>query len=116
MTANLILKNALVYTVDPERSQVQAIAISENKILFVGSNEDVTRYIEADTTVVDLGGKLVLPAFVDSHMHPAHGAYLYQYQLSLFNVTGGDLIQAYLQVIREFVRAHPSSSWIIGGG
>ena len=116
MSADLVLKNASVYTVNLERSWAQAIAVSRGKIIMVGSNDEVETCIESETIVVDLEGKMVLPAFVDSHMHPAHGAYLYQYQLSLFNVTGDDQVQAYLKVIREFVEAHPDSPWIIGGG
>ena len=113
---NLILKNGAVYTVDPERSWAQAIAIADDSIVFVGSNENVEAYIEPDSVVIDLDGKMVLPAFVDSHMHPALSAHLYQYRLSLFNVTGEEPIQAYLNAIREFTEKNADESWIIGGG
>jgi len=116
MNANLVLKNASVYTVDESRSCAQAIAISDQKIIFVGSNTDVEAYIDTDTTVIDLDGKMVLPAFVDSHMHPAHSAHLYQYGLSLFDVADNDLSQAYLNAIREFTEKNPNAPWIIGGG
>ena len=59
---------------------------------------------------------MVLPAFVDSHMHPAQSAHLYQYQLGLFDVTGEDQIKAYLDAIREFAEKNPDAPWIIGGG
>ena len=116
MKADLVLKNALVYTVDSNRSLAQAIAVANKRIIVVGSNEDVEHCIQPDTVVVDLGGKVVLPAFVDSHMHPAHGAYLYQYQLSLFNIVGTDQIHAYLDAIRDFAALHSDSEWILGGG
>ncbi len=114
--ANIVLKNGSVYTVDRERSWAQAIAIADDKIIFVGSNADVERYIKADTDVLDLDGKMVLPAFVDSHMHPAHSAHLYQYRLSLFDVTGKDQIKAYLNTIKEFAETNPDEPWIIGAG
>lgn len=114
--ANIVLKNGSVYTVDRERSWAQAIAIADDKIIFVGSNADVERYIKADTDVLDLDGKMVLPAFVDSHMHPAPSAHLYQYRLSLFDVTGKDQIKAYLNTIKEFAETNPDESWIIGAG
>jgi predicted amidohydrolase YtcJ len=114
--ANQVLKNGAVYTVDADRSWAQAIAIAGEKIIFVGSNEDVETYVGADTVVIDLDGKMVLPAFVDSHMHPAHSAHLYQYQLSLFDVVGEEPIQAYLNTVREYVDSNPDELWIIGGG
>jgi len=116
MTATLVLKNASVYTVDPDRSWAQAIAISDKEIICVGSNADVEAFISQDTVVIDLKGKLVLPAFVDSHMHPAQGAHVYQFGLGLFDVSGEDQIQAYLDAIRSFVDKNPDASWIIGGG
>ena len=113
---NLVLKNGAVYTVDRNQRWAQAIAVAKDKIAFVGSNDGVESFIDADTTVLDLDGKMVLPAFVDSHMHPAHSAHLYQCQLNLFEVGGKDLIQAYLSAIRKFAANHPNSQWIIGGG
>ena len=116
MKANLVLKNAAVYTVDQAQNWAEAIAIANGKIIFVGSNEDVETYIGTNTEIIELDGKMVLPAFIDSHMHPAESAHLYQYQLSLFNVSGKDQIQAYLDAVREFAKKKPDASWIIGGG
>ncbi len=116
MKANLVLKNGAVDTVDPDRSWAQAIAISGDRIVYVGTDAHVEPYIGSNTTVIDLDGKMVLPAFVDSHMHPAQSAYLYQYQLSLFDVTAEDQIQAYLRVIKEFTGRNSKAPWIIGAG
>ena len=113
---NLILKNGAIYTVDDDRSWGQAIAISDDKIVFVGSNKDVEPFIESDTVVIDLDGKMVLPAFVDSHMHPAHSAHLYQNQLSLFDVTDKEQIRAYLNAVKEFAERNLDAPWIIGAG
>jgi len=116
MNINLVLKNAAIYTVDEDRSWSQAIAIADGRIICVGSDSEIEKYIEPNTQVIDLNGKMVLPAFVDSHMHPAQSAHVYQFGLSLFDVTGIDLIQAYLDTIRDFVRKHPDAPWIVGGG
>ena len=113
---NLVLKNGAVYTVDRNHRWAQAIAVAKDKIVFVGSNEEVESFIEVDTVVLDLEGRMVLPAFVDSHMHPAHSAHLYQYRLNLFDVGGKDRLQAYLQTIRKFADKNPYEPWIIGGG
>jgi predicted amidohydrolase YtcJ len=114
--ASLILKNGSIYPVDGKNSWAQAVAIADDRIVLVGSNTDVETYIGPETVEIDLDGKMVLPAFVDSHMHPAHSAYIYKYHLNLFKVTGDDLILTYLNTIREFVKMNSDKPWIIGGG
>ena len=116
MKVNLVLKNASVYTVNQDCKWAHAIAIADKKIVFVGANQDVETYINSDTVVMDLDGKMVLPAFVDSHMHPALSAHLYQYQLVLFDLAGKDQIKAYLNAIRDFSTKNPDAQWIIGDG
>ena len=69
--ADLILYNGLVYTVDKTRTQTQAVAILEDKIVFVGSNEGVESYRGSGTVAINLEGKMVLPGFVEAHAHPS---------------------------------------------
>ncbi len=59
--ADLVLKNGKVATVDQDFSIQQALAISGNRIVFVGSNDEAAAYIGTSTEVIDLQGKLVLP-------------------------------------------------------
>ncbi len=68
--ADLVLANAFVYTVDADRSVAEAVAIRENKIVFVGDGEEVEAFIGSDTQVRDLAGKMVLPGLHDTHLHP----------------------------------------------
>jgi hypothetical protein len=70
----LILFNARVVTVDPGFSIRQALAVEGNHILAVGSNEEVLRLKTDNTEVLDLGGKMVLPGLMDSHVHPCDAA------------------------------------------
>ena len=114
--ADVVLENGAVYTVDRQRSWAQALAISRGRVIYVGNNDDVKSFISQGTNVIDLGGKMLLPAFFDSHMHPAESAHLYNYQLNLFDVTGLDLKQAYLDATRQFAHKHTDSLWITGGG
>ena len=67
--ATLALINGKVVTVDSENSIREAIAVKGNKILRVGSNNDVKGLIDSKTKVIDLDGKTVLPGFIDSHVH-----------------------------------------------
>lgn len=68
-TADLVLRNAYIYTVDPARSIAEAVAIKDNTILFVGSDEAVQAYVDENTEVRDLGGAMVLPGIHDMHIH-----------------------------------------------
>jgi predicted amidohydrolase YtcJ/quercetin dioxygenase-like cupin family protein len=70
--ADLVLRNAFVYTVDPDRSVAEAVAIRANKIVFVGDGEDVGDFIGPDTQVRDLAGQMVLPGLHDTHLHPLY--------------------------------------------
>lgn len=113
---DFVLKNGQIFTIDSNRSWAEAVAISGKRIIYVGSNDGVSAFIGSDTKVIDLEGKMVLPAFVDSHMHPASSAYLYLNQLNLFDVAAVDQIQAYLSAVQDFVEANPHLTWIIGAG
>ena len=68
--ADLVLSNAFVYTVDADRSVAEAVAVRENKIVFVGDDDDAEDYVGRDTIVRDLAGKMVLPGLHDVHIHP----------------------------------------------
>jgi predicted amidohydrolase YtcJ len=73
--ADVVLWNGKIYTADPARSFQQAIAFTGDSIVAVGDNAKVKLLIEpGKTTAVDLGGKLVLPGLIDTHIHPIDGA------------------------------------------
>jgi len=68
--ADLILTNGVVHTVDRDRSRHEALAVRDGRIMCVGSAGDVAALGGPRTRVLDLGGRLVLPGFIDAHMHP----------------------------------------------
>ena len=73
--ADVVLWNGKIYTADPARSIQQSIAFTGNSIVAVGDDDKVKPLIEpGKTKVVDLGGKLVLPGLIDTHIHPIDGA------------------------------------------
>jgi predicted amidohydrolase YtcJ len=72
--ADLILHNGKIVTVDKAFSVQQAIAVRADKIIKVGSNEEVLKAKGAKSEVIDLAGKLVLPGLIDSHVHPGDAA------------------------------------------
>ena len=80
--------------------------MKDGRIIAVGSNEETGKYISESTEVIDLEGKLLLPAFTDSHMHPARCAYPYFFQIQLRGVFTKD---DYLARISEFVKENPDT-------
>lgn len=72
-SADMVMRNGYVYTVDGNHSVQQAVAVTGGKIVFVGSDEGVASYVGARTQVIDLAGRMLMPGFIDAHMHPGDG-------------------------------------------
>ena len=66
-TADLIIENAKVYTVNPKQPQARAIAVAGDRILAVG--DDLSRYASAKTRRIDVKGAAITPGLIDSHVH-----------------------------------------------
>lgn len=71
MKADLIIKNGLVYIADGNGSTAEAVAVSGNKIVYVGDEAGAEAFADASTRIIDMKGGMVLPGFIDSHQHAA---------------------------------------------
>ena len=111
-TADLVLRNGYVYTVDNQRSKGTAVAVRDGRILYVGTDDGAVTLTGPSTKVIDLAGKMVLPGFIDSHCHPT-GAYKHFFEI---NLTGLPTLEDYLRVIKDFVQQHPTSKFVRGRG
>ena len=67
--ADTVLRNGFVYTVDSHDSVKQALAVDDGRIVYVGSNQGVRRYIGQRTDVVNLRGRMVMPGLHEGHIH-----------------------------------------------
>ncbi len=67
--ADVILTNGKIITVDERFSIAQAIAVRRDRFVAVGTNQDITRLVGPNTRRIDLGGKAVIPGFIDAHAH-----------------------------------------------
>ena len=110
--AETVLVSGQIHTIDADRRTVQAMALADGKIIAVGSNDDMLPFIADATEVIDLGGKLVLPGFIDSHAH-AVSATKQLYEVNLNNLHSAAEIQA---ALREFRAVHPDAGMIKGRG
>jgi predicted amidohydrolase YtcJ len=68
-TADLVLLNATVVTVDEERPSAEAIAVKGDRIVAIGSSREIEAWIGDATEVLDLAGQLVIPGFIEGHGH-----------------------------------------------
>lgn len=71
--ADLILVNGRIFTADHHLPQVQAMAVEGDKVIATGSNEQIRGLADADTQVLDLAGKRVMPGLIDTHSHAIFG-------------------------------------------
>lgn len=71
--ADVVLRGGKVVTMDGERRIAQAVAVRDGRIRFVGSDADVVRHIGRSTKVIELGGRMLMPGFVDAHLHSLAG-------------------------------------------
>ncbi|WP_437970988.1 amidohydrolase [Sorangium sp. So ce260] len=72
-TADTVLRNGFVYTVDSAESVHQAVAVHAGKIVYVGADSGVQGYVGARTEVIDLMGRMLMPGLVDGHLHVMSG-------------------------------------------
>lgn len=110
-TPTLLLVNGKIWTGNPALPEAEAVAITNNRIAAVGSNEEISSLKRSGLPVIDLEGRRVLPGFNDAHVHfYAGGA----------NLTGPQLRYAkseteFHNTLAEFVQHQPSGRWITGG-
>src|SRR5215469_9301442 len=110
--ADLLLRGGRVYTVDAARSWAHAVAVRDGTIVAVGTDDQVGELATAGTRVVDLGGRMLLPGFVDAHVH-ASAAGLERLRCDLSGAHGLD---QYLEIVARYIGEHPDAEWITGGG
>lgn len=110
--ADLVLRNGNLYTVDDARPAATALAISGGRIVGLGQDKDVSPLIGPQTRVVDLQGKLVLPAFHDAHTHPVWGG-LSHARCPLYD---GNSPADYLKIIAACAAEDPGTGWLYGVG
>ncbi len=110
--ADLILKNGTFFTVNAHQPQVQAVAIRGDRILAVGHDAEMERFVDDSTRVIDLNGLFGCPGFNDSQIQLLNGG-IRSHEIDLRGVTSLREIQ--VRILRR-LRLSPSSSWIVGNG
>jgi hypothetical protein len=109
---DLVFVNGAVYTVDAARSWASAVVVAGDRIIYVGDDAIARTFVGPGTRVVDLGHRMVLPGFQDSHVHPG-GVPNPATSLDLHGLPRREQI---FDRIRQYAQAHPEKTWIVGDG
>lgn len=109
--ADTAFLNGPVYTVDAARSWTDAVAVRDGRIIALGG-EAVRPLTGPGTEVIDLAGRLLLPGFIDAHVHPVMGGT----ERALCDLTGTSSAAECLGRISAYARRYPDRTWILGGG
>lgn len=109
--ADLIVYAGRVWTGDSTRPRVEGIAVSGDRIIGVGSRQELARFRGARTRVMNLPGRFVAPGFIDNHTHFERAGAL---------ITGVNLLDVadaagLLRRVREAQQRLPAGSWLVGG-
>jgi predicted amidohydrolase YtcJ len=111
-TADLVLKNGKIVTVDPARPQAQALAAKAGRIVAVGSDAEIAPYVGQGTRVIDLAGRLAVPGLIEGHGHFT-GIGQAKLGLELMSARSWDDIVA---MVAEAARKARPGEWIQGRG
>ena len=110
--ADIVFTGGSVYRVTETDQWASSVAISKNKIIYVGDDKDVIPFIGPDTHVVDLNGKMLMPGFQDAHVHPVDSGMTYN-QCAVFDLPQ---LEDLLNAIKECINKRPDAEWIVGAG
>ncbi|MCA9738152.1 MAG: amidohydrolase [Gemmatimonadetes bacterium] len=111
-SADLVLTNGRVVTVDDDRPEAEAVAVSGHTILDVGTSEEMAAYVGAGTEVVDLEGRLVVPGLIEGH---GHFLSLGRSRMIL-DLTAASSWEEIVALVGEAAARAPSGTWINGRG
>ncbi|HMU35043.1 MAG TPA: amidohydrolase, partial [Pyrinomonadaceae bacterium] len=111
VTADLVIKNANIRTMDNNRSVVRAIAVLNGRIIALGSDAEVGKLIGSKTRVIDGGGKTIIPGFNDAHLHFVPGGQ----QLSLVDLRSSRSPEEFAERIKDYAAKLKEGDWITGG-
>ncbi|HML33103.1 amidohydrolase [Sporomusa sphaeroides] len=111
--ADIVFVNGAVYTADAQDTVCQAVAVKGDKIIAVGSDEQIGAYAGEHTERIDLQGRMLIPGMIDSHIHPPGIALAELYEVQLFGINS---LEGYLEAVKNFIARNPGIQAVFGLG
>src|SRR6201996_133234 len=112
-TADTILFNGKILTVDKDFSMPQALAIAHGEVLATGTSAAIRKLAGAKTKLIDLGGRTVIPGLTDGHIHGVRAALTFGTEVNWIGVPS---LKDALEKIRIAAKAQKPGSWIVVAG
>lgn len=103
-SADIVLKNGIIQTMVKETDVAQSVAIIGDEIVYVGDDTGVQKFVGTNTKVIDLAGQMVIPGFMDGHMHSPATWLDALFAIDISKDTTND---AYIQTAKTFIAANP---------
>ena len=101
-----------IYTLDSSRPEVGGIVIRDGKIVYIGEAREARRQGGSRAEVVDLGNRVALPGFVESHSHPI----LFGRYLEEVDCRNCSSLEEITQALRKVAKGTPPGQWVVGNG
>jgi predicted amidohydrolase YtcJ len=108
--ADLVLLNGKVITFDSKDTRAEAVAVSGNKIIFVGPSEEAKKLVDESTEVLDLEGRVLLPGFIDSHTHFIQMGMTF----GMIDLREANSMQQALQMVKERIQKTRKGELVVG--
>nr|GMD71912.1 putative amidohydrolase YtcJ [Ipomoea batatas] len=110
--ADLVIRNATIYTSDASLPFADSMAIRAGRILRLGTYSSIKDLAGSGTEELDVEGKVVVPGFIDSHVHLIFGGL----QMARVELRGVNRKELFVSKVKEAVTNMKSGSWLLGGG
>lgn len=110
--ADVVFHGGSVFTAGQSGSRRADLAVRGGLVAAIGTAAELSSLIGPETRVVDAGDQLVLPGFLDAHVHPVMGGI----ELLQCNLVGAVDADDCLRIIAAYAASHPDEPWILGGG
>jgi predicted amidohydrolase YtcJ len=109
---DMVLLHGHIYTSNPQQKWAEAVAISDDKIVAVGTDEEIARLQGKATNVIDLGGKMAMPGIIDDHTHFLWGSQ----GLAGVQLAGAKSVDEVRARLKAYADSHHDEAWAYGGG
>ena len=110
--ADRVYRNGIIFTANEHNDSVEALAVRDGRIVYVGSNQGAADFVGATTKVIDLKGKFLMPGLIDGHMHPLEaGAKLLKCSLNYESLTIAEMQQR-IQSCLDHEASREPDAWL----
>ena len=101
-----------IYTMDTSHPEVEAVAIRDGKVAYLGNADEARRNAAPHSEIIDLGNRVALPGFIESHSHPV----LYGRYLEEVDCRDCSSLDEIVEALRNRAKTTPPGEWVVGNG